>query len=127
MLLYKIDIYFNLIILIVKSIYWQKINKLEKIFKILESPKGTQMRNSNFDSKYFNFALNRICRILKVKKCLTKSMALFMILKNYQKKPILLIGVSETNAFSSHSWVRCEGRNYGLTRSISYKKIKQIE
>tara|TARA_Y100001968_G_C19442736_1_gene763466 strand:+ start:2228 stop:2674 length:447 start_codon:yes stop_codon:yes gene_type:complete len=115
--------------IIITAIKYQIYIKVFSFNKILRKLERIESNNSNFrDLKppEINNKILLICEYLGINSCFVKSLTAFEILKFYQNKPQLIIGVKkEKEKFFSHSWIKIDNENLSSSES-DLKKFNQI-
>lgn len=69
--------------------------------------------------------ITKICKILKIKNCMTSSMIAYLMLKLFGHKSKFHIGINyDNNKFISHSWIKVGDRIFQTNhQDVNYLKI----
>jgi len=106
------------------------------MFKISSFKRITKFKNNLFINKNFSkdqiskgcFYIEKIANLLRIKKCLVKSIAKRNLINFFGHRSNLFIGVSfKENSFKSHSWLVSDGINCSENSVDDMKIIKTLE
>ena len=68
----------------------------------------------------------KILSALNLKNCQTQSYSLYRLANRFGIKPQLIIGINNTNKFSSHAWLEHEGVKYYFDEEVKFNIIHKI-
>ena len=106
------------------------------MFKVTSFERITKFKNNLFINKNFSknqiskgcFYIEKIANLLRIKKCLVKTIAKRNLINFFGYRSNLLIGVSfNENSLKSHSWLVSEGINCSEKSIDDMKIIRTIE
>ncbi len=101
-----------------------RITSLKQLFLRMKDKKIRVEKKYNL--KLLISIFMKLSSVLKIKKCLTLSIALFNFLKFNGYSPSFNIGVRKDKKFSSHAWIDCESSTFYFDDSIKFNSIHKI-
>lgn len=117
------NFYFKNIFSILVELLKFSVYNFEQIIASLRKPVTT--RESQLDAFIIIKKTTRLLDLLNIKSCFLRSIIIYKMLKKYNYKPKLHIGVKKADILESHAWI--EIHNTSIDTSKGYEILTTIE